>query len=73
VTADLSAPLLFDAKQTLERLGLTGVKSEYWLEQQARLQRIPCTMVGRTRRWSEQDMAEIVALFRCAPRNKFRP
>ena len=65
-------PLLFDAEQTLERLGLVEEKSVYWLNQQARLQRIPCTMVGRTRKWSERDMAEIVELFRCPPRNKFR-
>lgn len=72
MTTSEMTPLLFDAEQTIERLGLVGEKSAYWLNQQARLQRIPCTMVGRTRKWSERDMADIVALFRVEPKNRFR-
>jgi hypothetical protein len=72
MAADAATPLLFDAEQTLARLGLTDEKSVYWLNEQARLQRIPCTMVGRTRKWSERDMADIITLFRVEPKNRFR-
>jgi len=65
-------PLLRDADQAIIRLGLLGKKSAYWLKEQARAQRIPCTRVGKTLMWSEQDLLEIVALLRSKPRNAFK-
>lgn len=69
-TADPDAPLLHDADAAIKRLGIP--KSAYWLKQQARLQRIPVTRVGKTLMWSERDLLDIVALLRSEPRNKFR-
>lgn len=72
MTASDVQPLLYDAAAALERLGLKGRKSEYWLKQQAREQRIPCTRIGKTLMWSDRDLVDIVALLRSEPRNKFR-
>ena len=65
-------PLLHDADAAIERLGLKGRKSAYWLKQEARAQRIPCTRAGKTLMWSEQNLLDIVALLSSGPRNKAR-
>ena len=70
MTAAGPEPLLYDAEQAIERLGLKGRKSPHWLKDQARAQRIPVTRVGKTQMWSPQNLLDIVVLLSCEPRNR---
>jgi hypothetical protein len=71
-SANGAEPMLFDAETAIERMGLKGRKSQHWLKQEARAERIPCTRVGKTLMGSERDLADIVAQLRCEPRNARR-
>ena len=62
---------LYDAEQTIVRMGLQGKKTARWLLDQVRADRLFFTLVGKTPMFSEQDMKDNIARMRRAPRNKF--
>lgn len=60
-------PLLLTAPEAAARLG-AGITAN-WLEEQARLEAIPVTRIGKKLTWSEQDLRDLIAQARCEPRN----
>jgi hypothetical protein len=51
--------LLYDSVQAAERL--EGAVTPNWLRRQAAADAIPCVRLGRTIRWSEATLAQLVA------------
>lgn len=68
-----SAPLLLDAEQASARLGIDSngrpIASPYWLRRKAGLGLIPCTYVGKSPSWSEQDLLDLIEQRRKKPRS----
>ncbi|HZU54839.1 MAG TPA: hypothetical protein VFA06_03115 [Actinocrinis sp.] len=56
--------LLYDAEQASARLGLDSkgkpLVSAYWLKRKAAARLIPCTSIGASARWSEQQLLDLI-------------
>ena len=63
--SDLAEDRAYTPAETAERLG--GIVSEYWLNQQARKGRIPCTKLGRKRVFSRANIIRIIAICNVEP------
>lgn len=67
----MAAPLLYDAEQASKRLGAGSngkpLVSAYWLRRKAAARRIPCTYLGKSPRWSEQDLLDLIEQRRQVP------
>lgn len=57
---DLDAAELMTAEQVAK--GLLKMRGTWWLEEGAREGRLPCTMLGRTRRYSRENVLAIIAI-----------
>jgi len=64
---------LYDAEETIERMGLKGKKSARWLLDKVRAEQLFFTPVGKTPMWSDQDIRDNLLRMRHKPRNAFRP
>lgn len=60
---DHREPLLY----TVEEAGLMLRVKPSWLTTKARKREIPCTMIGRTRMFSNANLAEILAIYEVRP------
>lgn len=64
-------PLIYTADQASQRLGLRGdgkpIKTARWLLDEARAGRIPCTRLGKTPCFSEQNLRDLIAGNFCDP------
>lgn len=69
-------PLLYTAEQASARLGVDGdgkpIVSAYWLKRRAARGLIPCTYVGKSPSWSEQDLLDLLDQRRKVPRSPSR-
>jgi helix-turn-helix protein len=59
---DAIEPLLYTPAQAVKRIGVELV-SERWLRRMAGERRIPCTRIGRSIGFSEEDIQAIIAQF----------
>lgn len=70
-TSASQGQLLFDAEQASARLGVDSngrpLVSAYWLRRKAAARRIPCTYLGKSARWSEQDLLDLIEQRRQVP------
>ncbi len=69
-------PLLYTAEQASARLGTDDngkpIVSAYWLKRRAARRLIPCTYVGKSPSWSEQDLLDLLEQRRKVPRSPAR-
>lgn len=49
-----------------------GAVSAYWLERKARQQEIPARKVGRSWRWTDEDVRALFESCLCVPRQRSR-
>lgn len=57
---DLRAEELYTAKQVAQ--DFLKMRGTWWLEEGARQGRLPCTMLGKTRRYSRENVLAIIAI-----------
>lgn len=57
---DLRPEKLYTAEQVAK--DFLGMRGTWWLEEGAREGRLPCTMLGRTRRYSRDNILAIIAI-----------
>lgn len=57
---DLRPEELYTAKQVAK--DFLKMRGTWWLEEGARQGRLPCTMLGKTRRYSRENVLAIIAI-----------